>query len=303
MGPVEADPGEASETADSRNGASGGSGGQEDRGAESGRTPRRLYRISEGAMIAGVCNGIGAYFGVDPTLVRIAFVFLTLLWGSGLVIYVAMAFVVPEARSPEEKTAASGFPETAQEFIRRAKAGYYEAVKGFPKGKAQRESKRRFRQDMRAHSDQWRYNWHSYWAQRAPDHPGTGLTLVLLSLLVGASIVLFVAATVSLLATGSVFGLAVPSGLPVWASVLLLFIAYGIVMGPLNFARRSYYYGLDRSRRAWPVTCFLDTLIWIAVSLGLIWLAICYFPELREAIRSIPDVARQAADDIRAWWH
>jgi hypothetical protein len=49
-----------------------------------------------------------------------------------LLVYVVMAFVVPEARSPEEKAAASGNPSTAQEFIRRAKEGYYEAMKGFP---------------------------------------------------------------------------------------------------------------------------------------------------------------------------
>src|SRR3984885_13912943 len=42
--------------------------------------PRRLYRIHEGAMLAGVCNGIAAYLNVDPTFVRIGFVFLTIFW-------------------------------------------------------------------------------------------------------------------------------------------------------------------------------------------------------------------------------
>src|SRR4030095_11586512 len=36
--------------------------------------PRRLYRIMDGAMVGGVCNGLAAYFNVDPTLVRIGFV-------------------------------------------------------------------------------------------------------------------------------------------------------------------------------------------------------------------------------------
>ena len=253
-------------------------------------------------MIAGVCNGIGAYMDVDPTLVRIAFVLLTLLWGSGLIVYVVMAFVVPEARSPEEKAAASGFPSTAQEFIRRAKAGYYEAMKGFPDSKAQNEWKRRFKREMRANAGRWRNNWHSYWAQHAPNHPGTGLALPLLSLLQGAATVLFFIALVSLLATGSIPGLAVPVGVPVWVSAVLLFIVYGILIGPLKFARRSYYHGLGQLRWASSSICFLDAMIWVAVFLALLWLAADYLPELREAIRSIPGVAREAADDIRAWW-
>ena len=101
-------------------------------------------------MIAGVCNGIAAYVNVDPTLVRLAFVLLTIFWGTGLLVYLVMAIVVPEARSPEEKAAASGIPSTAQEFIRRAKEGYYEAMKGFPDRKARREWKRRFKREMRA---------------------------------------------------------------------------------------------------------------------------------------------------------
>ena len=71
-------------------------------------------------MIAGVCNGIAAYVNIDPTLVRIGFVLLTFFGGTGLFVYAVMVFVVPEARSPEEKAAASGAPSTAQEFIRRA---------------------------------------------------------------------------------------------------------------------------------------------------------------------------------------
>ncbi len=101
-------------------------------------------------MIAGVCNGIAAYVNVDPTFVRLAFVLLTMFWGTGLLVYLVMAIVVPEARSPEEKAAASGNPSTAQEFIRRAKEGYYEAMKGFPDRKARREWKRRFKREMRA---------------------------------------------------------------------------------------------------------------------------------------------------------
>jgi phage shock protein PspC (stress-responsive transcriptional regulator) len=153
MGPIEAEPGDASESEKSGNGAPTGSSKQGKQGTENDRSPRRLYRIQEGAMVAGVCNGIATFMNIDPTLVRIAFVLLTLLWGFGLILYVAMAFVVPEARSPEQKAATSGIPLTAQEFIRRAKEGYYEARKGFPGGKAKSDRKFRFKQEMRSHAD------------------------------------------------------------------------------------------------------------------------------------------------------
>lgn len=40
---------------------------------------KKLMRVDEGRMIAGVCTGLGAYFGVDPTVVRVVFVVLTFL--------------------------------------------------------------------------------------------------------------------------------------------------------------------------------------------------------------------------------
>jgi len=305
MGPIEADPGEAAATG--ATGASQPGAAREERAAGQGGTPRRLYRIHEGAMIAGVCNGIAAYVNIDPTLVRLAFVVLTLLWGSGLLVYVVMAFLVPEARSPEEKAAASGDPSTAQEFIRRAKEGYYRAMKGamkgFPDRHARREWKRRFKRDMHANADQWRYNWHSYWEEHAPFHSGMGYALPLISLLHGAAKILWICALISLLATGAVFGMALPGNVPVWVAALLLLIAYGILVGPLKVARRACYRGLGRPRWAWSIVFLLDAVVWLAVAAALLWLAVHFFPELREAVHSIPSLAHQAADDVRAWWN
>ncbi len=307
MGPIEADAGKATDPGASSAGASSGASGPktagEERAAGHGGPPRRLYRIHEGAMIAGVCNGIAAHMNVDPTLVRLAFVLLTIFWGTGLLVYVVMAIVVPEANSPEEKAAASGIPSTAQEFIRRAKEGYYEAMKGFPDRKARREWKRRFKREMRANADQWRYNWHSYWAEHAPFHPGMGFALPVLSLLHGAATVLWLCALISLLATGTVFGLALPASVPVWVAALLLFIAYGILVGPLKATRRSCYWGLGRPRWTWSFVFLLDAVVWLAVVAVLLWLAVHYFPELRDAVHGIPALAHQAADDIRTWWH
>jgi phage shock protein PspC (stress-responsive transcriptional regulator) len=306
MGPIEADPGEAADPgasgASGQSSASGPGKAGEARPASCGGTPRRLYRIHDGAMIAGVCNGIAAYVNMDPTFVRLAFVLMTMLWGTGVLVYLVMAIVVPEAQSPEEKAAASGNPSTAQEFIRRAKEGYYEAMKGFPDRRARREWKRRFKREMRANADQWRHNWHNYWAEHAPFHPGMGFALPMLSLLHGMATVLWICAFISLLATKTVFGLALPANVPVWAAALLLFIAYGILACPLKLARRACYWGFGQPRWAWSFVFLLDAVVWLAVVAALLWLAVHYFPELREAVRSLPALAHQAAEDIRTWW-
>ncbi|MGQ9516257.1 MAG: PspC domain-containing protein [Anaerolineae bacterium] len=56
---------------------------------------RRLYRSRVNRMVAGICGGWGEYLGIDPNLLRIAWLFLTFAWGSGLLIYLIMAIVIP----------------------------------------------------------------------------------------------------------------------------------------------------------------------------------------------------------------
>jgi phage shock protein C len=58
---------------------------------------KKLYRSLKNRMIAGVCGGIGEYFGIDPTLVRLGWVLFVCLGGSGLLAYIICAFVVPNA--------------------------------------------------------------------------------------------------------------------------------------------------------------------------------------------------------------
>jgi phage shock protein C len=60
-------------------------------------------------MIAGVASGLGRYFNVDPTLVRVAFaVIIVVTWGAALLAYPVMWFLMPE-----EPTAAPAWPNAA----------------------------------------------------------------------------------------------------------------------------------------------------------------------------------------------
>ena len=58
---------------------------------------KRLHRSRNDRKLAGVCGGIAEYYGWDPTLVRVAWIVLTLLGGSGILIYLIMWLVMPEA--------------------------------------------------------------------------------------------------------------------------------------------------------------------------------------------------------------
>lgn len=56
---------------------------------------KKLYKANEGKVLDGVCAGIGEYFGIDPTVVRLAWVLFCCLGGSGLLAYLICALVIP----------------------------------------------------------------------------------------------------------------------------------------------------------------------------------------------------------------
>ena len=60
---------------------------------------KKLYKSNVDKKIDGVCGGVGEYFDIDPTLVRLAWVFVTLFAGAGLIAYIIAALVIP--RKPE----------------------------------------------------------------------------------------------------------------------------------------------------------------------------------------------------------
>jgi phage shock protein C len=68
--------------------------------------PRKLYRSRTERMVAGVCGGLAEYFSVDTTVIRVLFLVLTLFGGSGLVVYVVMWILVPDASKAQPTTSA-----------------------------------------------------------------------------------------------------------------------------------------------------------------------------------------------------
>ncbi len=57
---------------------------------------KKLYRSRTDRIIAGVCGGLGEFFAIDPVLFRIIFVVLAFTGGSGILIYIVMALIIPK---------------------------------------------------------------------------------------------------------------------------------------------------------------------------------------------------------------
>ena len=77
-------------------------------------TEKRLYRSRSNRMFGGVCAGLGDFFGIDPTLVRLFFVLGTIFGlGSLMIVYLLMLIIVPE--EPIEVTSAPTEVSTPEE--------------------------------------------------------------------------------------------------------------------------------------------------------------------------------------------
>ena len=81
---------------------------------------KQLRRPLDDRIVAGVCSGIGRYLGVDPVLIRVGFAVLAILtWGTALLAYPIMWFIMPEEPKPaapewsDPADASWGYPTSA----------------------------------------------------------------------------------------------------------------------------------------------------------------------------------------------
>ena len=67
------------------------------------KEPNKLYRSRADRMLFGVCGGIGEYFKIDSVIIRLIFIVLTIAGGSGIILYIIAAIIIPEEPNSEEK--------------------------------------------------------------------------------------------------------------------------------------------------------------------------------------------------------
>jgi len=87
----------------------------EEEAPESVPDTKRLYRDTDNAIIAGVAAGLARFFGIDVLLVRILFIVLVgITLGWGILIYILLWLLVPEAKTSSERLQMAGRPVTVQ---------------------------------------------------------------------------------------------------------------------------------------------------------------------------------------------
>ena len=58
---------------------------------------KKLYKSNTNKMICGVCGGLGEFFGIDPTIIRLIWAILALLGGTGIVACLIAAVIIPNS--------------------------------------------------------------------------------------------------------------------------------------------------------------------------------------------------------------
>ena len=246
-------------------------------------TAKRLYRLPEGAMLAGVCNGLAAYLQVDVTLVRVGFVVLALLTkGVGILVYVAMMFVVPEATTDEARAVASGSPINAKEIVDRVKRQYEQGSH-----KWHREWRRKQRQWRRA----------GLGAAAAPPPPWLAALLPLFGLVHLTLFLIAAAMMISLVNTGTILDWQKPPDVPLWTAALVLFIGYQIAVSPFRGVQHWAWRSGAGSAAGW--FAFWHAVIWLIGLAVALWVASDHIAEITEFMQRLPHLFREMMYGIR----
>lgn len=75
---------------------------------------KKLVRPKNDRMIAGVCAGLGNYFGVDPTIIRILFVLFAIFVGGGILVYIILWIVLPDETAGSVDVVAKNITEDSE---------------------------------------------------------------------------------------------------------------------------------------------------------------------------------------------
>lgn len=229
---------------------------------------KRLYRLKEEGVFTGVCAGLAAYFGVDPAIIRLLFALLTMFTsGSWLLIYFILIFIMPRARTEEQKAAAFGEPFTAKDWVDRVKWNFEKPEGGHDWRFWRREVRQKMRNERRARR--------SFMRENAGSRP---FSLVLILAGAALSLIWFLG-LIGLVSGGAAFGWGVPAGMPLWAALLVWSSFYALAALPLRMLRRGACCegpgGMACGRHAWGVA---DSLFRMILWTVLVWAMWRYLP-------------------------
>lgn len=102
---------------------------------------KKLYRSKKDQIIGGVCGGIAEYFGIDSTLVRLAFVLFALIEGAGIIAYIIAWIIIPE--SPQSGQSKGEEEVYDVELDKEDEEGEYQASKDEPEEEKKNKEQRK----------------------------------------------------------------------------------------------------------------------------------------------------------------
>jgi len=70
---------------------------------EEPKVRRRLYRDGDNRVLGGVCSGMGAYFNIDPVILRVIFVLVLFMGGASILVYIILWIAVPKAKTTAQR--------------------------------------------------------------------------------------------------------------------------------------------------------------------------------------------------------
>lgn len=111
------------------------------------KSARRFYRDPERKVLSGVAAGLGAYFGVDPVIIRVIFIIITMMYGASMFIYILLWIIIPEAKTTAQKLEMRGEPVNLGNIEKTIQDRYDDVKEGFSKWQNS-ESYERFRNNM-----------------------------------------------------------------------------------------------------------------------------------------------------------
>ena len=85
---------------------------------------KQVFRDPDNTVVAGVCSGISAYLGIDPIILRALFVIVTIFYGSGIIIYLVLAIIIPKAKTTAQKLQMRGEPVTVENISRKVSESF-----------------------------------------------------------------------------------------------------------------------------------------------------------------------------------
>ena len=95
---------------------------------------KKLYRDKETSIVGGVCAGLGHYFGIDKVWIRIFLFILVWFWGTGVLAYIILWIVMPEAITTSEKLEMKGSPVTISNIEKKVREEFDTVSQKFKNG-------------------------------------------------------------------------------------------------------------------------------------------------------------------------